>query len=433
MANLIINGGKKLSGTITPSGNKNSVLPLLCASLLTDEEVTIKNVPELTDVKLLVESLKSVGSKVEWDQKSSSIKINNSKISASFFKNDFPLDMRGSILLFAPLLHRMKKLTIKNKIGGCSLGIREIDPHLEILRNFGAKIKNGSQISLEIKGLFRAANVWLDYMSVTATENFIMAAVLAKGTSSITNAASEPHVQDLCLFLNQAGAKISGIGTSTLEIEGVKKLKGTSFEVSSDHHEIATLLALGAMTGGEVRVKDVPTEHFPLIITSFAKLGVEIKKEKNDLIVKEKQELKVKPTYTKNMLQKIEGAPWPYFPVDLLPLMIALATKAKGVIMFWNKVYEGGFFWVPEMIKFGAHIVVSDPHRIIVFGNKPMKPAEADAPDVIRATVALAMVALAIKGESVIKNADPILRAHPNFTYKIKSLGADIRWEAEQE
>ncbi len=433
MANLIINGGRKLSGTITPSGNKNSVLPLLCASLLTDEEVTIKNVPELTDVKLLVESLKTIGSKIEWNQKASSIKINNSKINHSFFKNDFPLGMRGSILLFAPLLHRMKKLVIKNKIGGCTLGIREIDPHLEILRKFGAKIKNGGQISMEIKDRFRAADVWLDYMSVTTTENFIMAAVLAKGKSKITNAASEPHVQDLCRFLNQSGAKISGIGTSTLEIEGVKKLKGASFKVASDHHEIATLLALGAMTGGKVIVKEVPLDQFPLIISSFAKLGVEIKAEGNSLVVKEKQELKVKPTYTKNVLQKIEGAPWPYFPVDLLPLMVALAAKAKGAIMFWNKVYEGGFFWVPEMIKFGAHIVVSDPHRIIVFGNKPMKPAEVDAPDVIRATVALAMAALAIKGESTIKNADPILRAHPNFTYKIKSLGADIRWEAEQD
>jgi len=417
-----------LSGTIIPSGNKNSVLPAICASLLTDELVTIKNVPDLIDVQKLVRVLRVVGARIKWDKKRQIMEIDNSGINQKAFDQNFPVGMRGSILLFAPLLHRFKKIILKNEIGGCSLGIREIDPHLKILRSLGALVKNGRNIEMEIASRFKAASVWLDYASVTTTENFIMGAVLAEGRSIINNAASEPHVQDLCHLLNQMGAKIRGIGTSRLEIDGVKKLRGTTFKVSADHHEYVTMLALGAMTNGEIVVKDVKTKHFPCFQTAFQKLGVQIEASRRQIAIKDNQEIKVQRDFTSNMLPKIEAAPWPYFPVDLLPLMIALATKASGQIMFWNKVYEAGLFWIQEMNKFGAQIIMCDPHRIIVFGGKPLKPAVVDAPHIIRPTVALIMMGLSIKGKSIVKNAGCIKRAHPDFVEKMKSLGANIRW-----
>lgn len=429
MANLVINGGNKLSGTIIPSGNKNSVLPIICASLLTDEPVIIKNVPNLTDVQKLIETLKSIGSKINWDKNNEKLKIDNSSINLKRFDDQLPVGMRGSILLFAPLLARAKKFKLKNQIGGCSLGIREIDTHLEVLKSLGAKVTNGQYITLEIPNGFQSASIWRDYISVTTTENFIMGAVLAKGKSVINNAASEPHVQDLCQFLNQMGAKISGIGTSKLEIEGVKNLTGTEFEITADYHEAVTMLALGAMTNGKIIVKKINPHYFHCFTSAFQKLGLSLKLSENKVILESGQTIKIDQPFTANMLPKIEGAPWPYFPVDLLPLMIALSTKAKGEIMFWNKVYEGGFFWIQEMTKFGAHIHMSDPHRAIVFGSKPLKPAEVDAPNIIRPTVALSMMALSIKGKSIIHNADPIKRAHPNFVQKIKSLGADISWQ----
>jgi UDP-N-acetylglucosamine 1-carboxyvinyltransferase len=428
MSNIIVNGGNPLSGEITPSGNKNSVLPILCATLLTDELVTLRNVPELVDVGKLVEQLISIGSQIDWDKENCVMKINNSELNSDMFSEDFPIGMRGSILLFPPLLFRMKKLRMKNEIGGCSLGIREIDPHLDVLEALGTNVVKGDTIVLSIEDRFKGGNIWPDYMSVTTTENFINGAVLADGPSKITNAACEPHVQELCNFLVQMGAKIDGIGTSTVSIKGVDSLSGTEYTIWSDHHEITTFLALGAMTGGEVRVRNAIPEQFPLINRAFKKLGVLIEYEGDTAIVRENQKLEIEKPFTKNMLQKIEAAPWPYFPVDLMPLMIALAVKSKGEILFWNKVYEGGLFWAPELGKFGAKTNLCDPHRIIVFGGEPLVPATVNAPNIIRAAISLTMIALSVKGESTIKDADSIKRAHPKFAEKLQQLGAKIEW-----
>ena len=427
MANLIVRGGNKLEGEITPAGNKNSALPIICATLLTNEIVTIKNFPDLTDVNKLVELMISLGSKIDWNKEKKTLTVNNQNFKNSFGKEGFPLGMRGAILLLGPLVTRMKEIEVTEEIGGCSLGIREIDPHLEVLEALGAKINHSGNLKISVDKLV-GNFLWQDYMSVTTTENFIMAAVKAEGVSTMVNAASEPHVQDLCNMLVSMGAKIEGIGSCKLIITGVKELHGTEFTISSDHHEITTLLALGAMTGGEIRVNNAEPEHFPLIVKSFNKLGVNIRYEGDTAIVGKSQKLEVEEPYTSNMLPKIEAAPWPYFPADLMPLMVALAVKAKGSIMFWNKLYEGGFFWIPEMIKFGAEIVMCDPHRIIVYGGKELKPANVDSPNIIRATVALMMLALTIKGESIIKDADTIKRAHPNFVENLQKLGADISW-----
>ena len=428
MSNLIVKGGNKLSGEITPAGNKNSALPALCATLLTDETVTLRNFPDLTDVNKLIELMISLGSKIDWDREKSILKINNSNFKDTFGKEGFPFGMRGAVLLLGPLTSRMKQIEVKEELGGCSLGIRELDPHLEVLQGLGADIEYNGNLKIEINDKLKGGFLWQDYMSVTTTENYIMAAVKARGESTMVNAASEPHVQDLCHLLQSMGAQIEGIGTSTVKIKGVDNLKGADFTISSDHHEITTLLALGAMTGGEIKVHNSVPEHFPLINKAFKKFNVEIKYEDDTAIVEANQKLKILNPYTKNLLQKLEAAPWPYFPADLMPLMIALAVRSEGSIMFWNKLYEGGFFWIQDMIKFGAHIVMCDPHRIIVYGNKPLRATTVNSPNIIRATVALMMVALTIEGESTIENADSIKRAHPYFVENLTKLGAKIEW-----
>lgn len=429
MPDLIVNGGKPLSGTITPSGNKNSALPILCATLLTDAPVRLLNVPAITDVEKLVVFFQEQGSRIVWDRAAGAMTVDHSTFDARRLQGELPSGMRSSVLLFAPLLQRMKKLAIPANAKGCSLGIRELDPHLEILKKLGARITSNGALTMRLKDRFAGARHWPDYMSVTATENFVMAAVLAEGESILINAASEPHVQDLCTVLAGMGAKISGIGTSQLTVTGVKRLRGGTFTIATDHHEVVTFLALGAITGGEVKVRHSLPHHFDLIARAFAKLGVAIAHDGDTAIVRRRQKLVVETPFTTNLLPKIEAAPWPYFPVDLLPCMIALAVRAQGAVQFWNKVYEGGFTWVPELAKFGAHVVVNDPHRIIVFGDRPLRPAVVDAPYIIRAAVGLYMVAASIPGRSVVKNADTIKRAHPNFVENLQSLGAEVEWK----
>ncbi|PTX97844.1 UDP-N-acetylglucosamine 1-carboxyvinyltransferase [Opitutus sp. ER46] len=429
MSDLIVNGGKPLSGTVTPSGNKNSMLPILCASLLTDEKVTLRNVPAITDVDKLVAFLTEQGSHIAWDKATGTMEIDHSSFNPARLRGELPAGMRSAVLLFAPLLQRMRKITIPANAKGCSLGIRELDPHLEILAKLGAKISRNGELTMRLPRAFRGARHWPDYMSVTATENFLMAAALAEGESVLINAASEPHVQDLCAVLLGMGAKIDGVGTSKLTVQGVSRLCGGEFRIATDYHEVVTFLALGAITGGEVKVRHSLPHHFDLITRQFEKLGVKVEHRGDTAIVRANQELVIEPPFTSNLLPKIEAAPWPYFPVDLLPCMIALSVRARGAIQFWNKVYEGGFTWMPELAKFGAHVVVSDPHRIIVFGDRPLRPTTVDAPYIIRAAVGLYMVAASIPGRSVVRTADTIKRAHPHFVENLRSLGAEVEWK----
>ncbi len=429
MANLIVHGGKPLSGTITPSGNKNAVLPILCATLLTDEPVVLSNVPAITDIEKLVSFFRELGSRIDWDREAKTMRLDHSDLGSDFDPQTLPQGMRSAVLLFAPLLQRFKEIHLDSNPKGCALGIRELDPHLEILNRLGAKVSHNGELKLTIEDTFKSASHWADYMSVTTTETFVMAAATGNGVSTLTNAASEPHVQDLCRFLQSMGAKIEGVGTSVITVTGVDSLSGADAAISSDHHEVATFLALGAITGGDIRIPDSVPQHFDLINRSFAKLGVNIAYEGDTAICGPNQALRTQQPYTSNLLPKIEAAPWPYFPVDLLPPMVALATRAEGVMHFWNKVYEGGFAWLPELVKFGAHAVVSDPHRVIVFGQRPMRPAEVEAPYIIRAAVALYMTAASIEGRSIVKNADPIRRAHPHFAENLRKLGAEIEWD----
>jgi len=427
---LIVRGGKSLSGAITPSGNKNSILPTLCATLLTDEPMVIRNVPEITDVEKLVNFFLAHGSTCDWDREAHTLSICHAGMSGNVVAS-LPEGMRSSVMLFGPLLHRVGHVAMANDAIGCSLGAREVDPHLEILQGFGATLDWWENRAVTLSGSLTAFEHWLDYASVTTTEHFVMCAAVAKGTSKLTNAASEPHVQDLCRFLVAMGAKIQGIGTSVLEIEGVDALHGADIRISDDHHEILTFLAIGAITGGEVRVEHTVAEHFPLMNRVFDKFGVGIVDEPGASIVPTTSSLRVKSPLTSNLLTKVEGAPWPYFPVDLIPPIVAMAAVADGTVLFWNKVYEGAFGWIPELQKFGTQVTVCDPHRIIVNGRSDLRPAIVDAPYIIRVIISLFMVASTIDGESVIRNASPVRRAHPRFVENLRALGADVTWSTD--
>ena len=432
MSNLIVHGGTPLKGRIVPSANKNAVLPILCATLLTREPVRLKGVPEITDVKKILEVFRKLGSTVEMDFQTGVLDLHHRDTHFDPAQDHLPEEMRSSIMLVPGLMARFGAARIEDDVKGCTLGAREIDPHVEVFQRFGARVNRASDgLLLTVDGKLQANDHWTDYASVTTTENFVLCAALADGRSTLMNAASEPHVQEFCRFMQMLGAQLEGLGTSRLTIHGVERLGGGEFSFAEDFHEIVTFLALGAITGGDVQVKNSQPEQFPLIDRTFAKFGVHILHEdgwSRAEVVSPDGRLKVKEPFTRNILQKVEAAPWPYLPVDLLPIFVALGVKAEGSVMFWNKVYDGAMGWTSELAKFGAHAFLSDPHRMITFGGKPLSPAEVESPYIIRVAIALLMVAASIPGRSVIRNATPIRRAHPHFAENIGRLGARIEW-----
>ncbi|ANN65568.1 UDP-N-acetylglucosamine 1-carboxyvinyltransferase [Bordetella bronchialis] len=429
MSNLIVHGGIPLRGKIVPSANKNAVLPILCATLLTDRPLRLVGVPEITDVKKILDIFRTLGSDVSMDFDTGVLELHHRATAFDPAVHKLPEEMRSSIMLVPPLLARFGVARLENDVKGCTLGVREIDPHVEVLERFGAAIERTPD-SLIVRAADRMAgnHHWLDYASVTTTENFVLCAVSATGTSTLVNAASEPHVQEFCRFLAMLGADIDGIGTSRLAVQGGKPLGGGEFRFSEDFHEIATFLALGAITGGDIAVKNSAPEQFPLIDRTFAKFGVEVLHRDGWSRAVKDGPLRVRRPFTQNILTKVEAAPWPYLPVDLLPIFIALGVQAEGSAMFWNKVYDGAMGWSVELSKFGAHVFLSDPHRLITFGGLALSPARVESPYIIRVAIALLMVAASIKGRSEIMNALPIRRAHPNFVENLRSVGARVEW-----
>ncbi|QDL56676.1 UDP-N-acetylglucosamine 1-carboxyvinyltransferase [Rhodoferax aquaticus] len=429
MSNLIVHGGAPLAGRVIPSANKNAVLPILCATLLTRAPVRLRGVPDLTDVRKILEIFRTLGSNVSMDYATGVLDLEHRDTFFDAAVHRLPEEMRSSIMLVPGLMARFGSARIEDDVTGCTLGVREIDPHVEVFQRFGAKVHRGDVgLVLSVDGKLQANDHWTDYASVTTTENFVLCAALSQGQSTLMNAASEPHVQEFCQFMRMLGAQIEGLGTSKLSITGVSTLGGADFTFAEDFHEIVTFLALGAITGGSVEVKNSTPEQFPLIDRTFAKFGVQIVHEGGWSRSVTNGPLKVKEPFTRNILQKVEAAPWPYLPVDLLPIFVALGVKAEGSAMFWNKVYDGAMGWTSELSKFGAHAFLSDPHRIITFGGKPLTPAEVESPYIIRVAIALLMVASSIPGRSMIHHAAPIRRAHPRFVENICSLGARIEW-----
>jgi UDP-N-acetylglucosamine 1-carboxyvinyltransferase len=310
--------------------------------------------------------------------------------------------------------------------------VREIDPHIEVLGAFGAEVADGPDgLVITAPKALRPMSHWLDYASVTTTENFLMCAAVAAGRSRLVNAACEPHVQEFSRFLAKMGAQIDGVGGSSLTVDGRPELTGASHVFAEDHHEVATFLALGAITGGQVQVRNSAPEQFPLLDRTFAKFGVEVRHLGGWSRARADGPLRIRAPFTPHLLPKVEAAPWPYVPADLLPIFIALGVRAEGSMLFWNKVYEGALGWIAELAKFGAQVVTCDPHRVITVGGRPLTPAEVESPYIIRVAVARLMIAASIEGRSVILNADPIRRAHPRFVENLRALGAEVAWEDE--
>ncbi|MBV7481497.1 UDP-N-acetylglucosamine 1-carboxyvinyltransferase [Bordetella sp. BOR01] len=429
MSNLIVHGGLPLRGQIVPSANKNAVLPILCATLLTDQPLRLVGVPEITDVKKILQIFRTLGSDVRVDFATGILDVHHRATQFDPAEHKLPEEMRSSIMLVPPLLARFGVARLENDVKGCTLGVREIDPHVEVFERFGACVERTAGSLIVRTGSTMVANDhWLDYASVTTTENFVLCAASADGASTLVNAASEPHVQEFCRFLAMLGVEIGGIGTSRLRIEKGRKLGGGEFRFSEDFHEIATFLALGAITGGDIVVKNSAPEQFPLIDRTFAKFGVEVVHRDGWSRTILDGPLRVRKPFTQNILTKVEAAPWPYLPVDLLPIFIALGVKAEGSAMFWNKVYDGAMGWSVELSKFGAHVFLSDPHRLVTFGGLPLSPAKVESPYIIRVAIALLMVAASVKGRSEIANALPIRRAHPGFVENLCSVGANVEW-----
>ena len=428
MSSLLVRGGRPLTGRIEPSANKNAVLPVLCATLLCEAPVTLRNVPEITDVLRIAEFFGQLGSTVEWDKAGKVLRVDHSTISKGASAT-LPQAMRASIMMIPGLIVRLGEVRLEHAVKGCTLGAREIDPHVAVFRAFGADVsQDGGEIVFKGTGKGQAARMWLEYASVTTTENFILSALTVKGTSQIVNAACEPHVQEMCDFLAACGAKLTGRGTSMVSVEGGEALGGTDYTFNDDFHEIATFHALSAVTGGDISVRNGCPEHFDLIDRTFRKFGAEVVHENGWSRMAAPERLVVEENFTSHLITKVEAAPWPYIPADLLPIFIALGVRAEGETMFWNKVYEGGLTWHTELSLFGAHTLLCDPHRLITFGGNELAPASVTSPYIIRVAIALLMVASSIEGESTILDADPIKRAHPDFVKNFVALGADVQW-----
>ena len=417
-----VEGGIPIRGTIAASGNKNSALPCIAAAILTDEPVILRNIPAIEDTNVMLLILQSLGATVEnagdhvW-------KIHAAKIE----KNDIPAELskkiRASILFAGPLIARTGK-AIMPPPGGDVIGRRRVDTHFLALQELGAVITANGPFSFTANKLV-GADIFLDETSVTATENAVMAAVLAEGRTKITNAASEPHVQDLCNMLVAMGAKINGIGSNILIIDGVKKLHTVDFTIGPDFMEIGSYIGLAAATKGSITITGVRSEDMRPLRVAFGKLGIRWTIEGDKLSVDVGQEMKVN-TDLGGMIPKIDDSPWPGFPPDLTSIMTVVATQVEGTVLIFEKMFESRMFFVDKLISMGARITLCDPHRAVVSGPSVLHGDHLVSPDV-RAGMAMVIAAMAAHGESTISNIYQIERGYEHLVEKLQSLGAKIK------
>lgn len=422
MHEYIIEGGFPIKGTITASGNKNSALPCIAATLLTDEVVILKNIPAIEDTGVMFKILEALGAEVKKiDKHTWSVCCSNVK------ETEIPCDMakkiRASILFAGPLLARLGKVVMMPP-GGDVIGRRRLDTHFLALTELGARVDIDGKFVF-IANKLVGEDIFLDETSVTGTENALMAAVLAEGKTIITNAASEPHVQDLCNMLNAMGAKITGIGSNILHIEGVKKLHGCEFTIGPDYMEIGSFIGLAAATKGSIRIEKVnPSDMRPLRI-AFSKLGIRWAINGNTLEVPQGQEMRVN-TDLGGQIPKIDDSPWPGFPPDLTSIMTVVATQVDGNVLIFEKMFESRMFFVDKLIGMGARITLCDPHRALVSGPSVLHGEHLVSPDV-RAGMAMVIAAMAAQGESRISNVYQIERGYENLVERLQSLGAHIK------
>lgn len=421
-----IEGSYPLKGKIKASGNKNAALPCLAAALLTDEEVILENIPEIEDVSVMVRILKQLGSKVTWlGTNKYSIKttdIKKAEIPAAEAKA-----IRASILFAGPLLARTGSVTFPPP-GGDVIGHRRLDTHFLAFTELGARVSADGVYKVTANKLV-GVDLFLDEASVTATENAIMTAVLAEGQTVIQNAASEPHVQDLCNMLVSMGAKIDGIGSNILRIKGVSKLHGTQFRIGSDFMEVGSYIGLAAVTHSKLEIIDAEPKNLRMAKIAFGKLGINWETSGNSILVRPRQELRVKLDMG-DQIPSIDDAPWPGFPPDLTSIITVVATQVSGTVLIHEKMFESRMFFVDKLVGMGAKIVLCDPHRAVVSGPASLKGSDMVSPDV-RAGMAMVIAALCAEGKSTIHNIYQIERGYENLAAKLKSLGAKIERKPE--
>jgi len=421
MARFVVEGGTPLHGEITPAGNKNEALPLIAASLLTDDPVTLHNVPRIRDVRGMLEIATALGATVE-ELDDHSVRIAGAPRSLAV-PQKLAGEIRASLLFAGPLLARMKKVQL-GLPGGDVIGRRRNDTHFLALQQLGADLEVARDGYVLTTAGLRGAEVILDEASVTATENALLAAVLAKGRTVLHNAASEPHVQQLGMALMKMGARIVGIGTNTITIDGVERLKGIDHTILSDHMEVGSLIALIAMTKGSATIKDAVPQHLRMTRLVFKRLGVETEISGEDLVVKGKEHYIVEEDIG-GKIPTIKPGIWPGFPTDLSSVATAMATQAQGTVLIHEWMFDGRMFWVDTLERMGARLVLADPHRVVVVGPSQLYGTELRSPD-IRAGMALLGATLCAKGRSVINNVEQIDRGYEELDTRLRALGARI-------
>ena len=440
MASFIIEGGHTLSGTITPQGAKNEALQVICATLLTSEPVTISNIPNIRDVNNLIQLLKEIGVKVNAQHATSNtFTFQADDLNLDYLQSDEFVQkcaqLRGSVLMIGPLLARMGKAVIA-KPGGDKIGRRRLDTHFLGFERLGAHFNpmpergvyeiSAAGSSFPSGGL-RGAYMLLDEASVTGTANIIMAAVTARGTTTIYNAACEPYVQQLCRMLNSMGARISGIASNLLTIKGVDHLHGTTHRILPDMIEVGSFIGMAAMVGDGIRIKDVSLRNLGIIPNTFRRLGIKVKEEGDDLFIPRMRHYEVQ-SFIDGSIMTLADAPWPGLTPDLLSVLITVATQARGSVLFHQKMFESRLFFVDKLIDMGAQIILCDPHRAVVVGHDrklQLKGGRMSSPD-IRAGIALLIAALSAKGVSRIDNIEQIDRGYENIEGRLNALGAVI-------
>ncbi len=429
MDKLIIQGGYPLSGEVTPSGNKNAALPLLAACLLTDEPVILHNVPDIRDVQDMIALIESLGVKAEKLEKHT-WRIQASNVCCAELQPELCRRIRASILLAGPMVARTGDFKLPPP-GGDVIGRRRVDTHILAIRSLGAKAefdRANRVFTFSAKKLV-GADILLDEASVTATENAIMAAVTAQGSTILRNATSEPHVQELCHFLNTLGAKIENISSNTLHIRGVKKLHGGEFTVGPDYLEVVSFIGAAALTHGSMTINNAGTGYLGMIRLVFARLGIEWQVEDDKIIIPATQKLVVEPDLG-DAIPVINVMPWPSFPTDLMSIAIVVGTQSKGSVLFHDWMYPSRMFFTDKLVSMGAQIVLCDPHRCIVQGPTQLYGESLESPD-IRAGMALVLAALTADGQSVIRNVGQIDRGYERIDEKLRLLGAHIERASE--
>lgn len=423
MEKLVIEGGRVLSGTISPSGNKNEALPTLAACLLTSEPVELHNVPQIRDVMVMLEILGALGVSIV------SLGPGSYRFDASNIDQGCQLDtalcqrIRASILFAGPLLSRVGGVELPPP-GGDVIGRRRLDTHFSGFADLGAHLEVTGNYHLSADTGLRGTTIFMDEQSVTATENLVMAAVTASGETTIINAACEPHVQGLCRMLQSMGAQIKGVATNTLTITGVDELKGCSHRIGPDYLEIGSFIALAAVTGGDLTIEGVVEDDLRMVVKTYSRLGIRVEVIGDKVVVPGRQELRAKRDLH-GAVPKIDDAPWPAFPTDLMSIVITAATQVEGPILFFEKMFDGRMFFVDSLISMGASIILCDPHRVVVAGPSQLYGSRLESPDV-RAGMALLIASLCARGKSTIYNIRQIDRGYERIEEKLQSLGAAI-------